>query len=196
LPRRSAPRNDYLIIKYYYYIHIIHCFFCSLAKKIKDSMRTKYALIVVFSAFMLNLSAQQTSPEIISTSGNYDSNTNNSISWTIGELVIETENNSNNTLTQGFHQNDYIITSMEDSDLDYQISVFPNPTTNHVFVKMNNNEDFHIYLYDLNGKMLYHSKNENQTAQIDMSIFAKASYILRLHNVENQFIKSYKIIKQ
>ena len=144
---------------------------------------TKILLSIIFSAFIFNLSAQQTSPEIISTSGNYDSNFNNSISWTIGELVIETENNSNNTLTQGFHQTNYIITEME-SELDYQISIFPNPTTNHVFVKMNNNEDFHIYLYDLNGKMLYHSKNESQTAQIDMATFAKATYVLRLYNTE------------
>ena len=148
-------------------------------------------LAIIFTA-----KAQQTSPEIISTSGNYDYNANNSISWTIGELVIETESNSNNTLTQGFHQTNYIITDMEDSELDYQVSVYPNPTTNHVFVKMNNTEDFHIYLYDLNGKMLSHSKNEKQTAQIDMSIFAAASYILRLYNAENQFIRSYKIIKQ
>ncbi len=85
---------------------------------------------------------------------------------------------------------------MENSELDYQVSVYPNPTTNHVFVKINNAEDFHIYLYDLNGKILSHSKNEKQTAQIDMSIFAPASYILRLYNAENQFIRSYKIIKQ
>lgn len=159
-------------------------------------MTKKHILIALFTAFIINASAQQTSPEIISTAGNYDSNTNNAISWTIGELIIETENNSSNTLTQGFHQNNYIITDFEDSDLDYQISVFPNPTTNHIFVKMNKEENFQVYLYDLNGKLLYHSKNENQTAQIDMSIFAKASYILSLYNTENQFIKSYKIIKQ
>ena len=159
-------------------------------------MRIKHALIIVFSVSMLSLSAQQTSPEIISTSGNYDSNANNSISWTIGELVIDTKDNLTNILTQGFHQDNYTITDFEDFDLNYQISVYPNPTTNHVFIQMNNDEYFQIYLFDLNGKLLLHSNHENGRAEIDLYSFAESTYLLKLYNSENKLIKSFKILKQ
>jgi hypothetical protein len=66
-------------------------------------MQKLYSLIVglLISGF---LSAQSVSPEVISTAGDYFSNSNASISWTMSELVTETFTNGNTILTQGFQQ--------------------------------------------------------------------------------------------
>ncbi len=59
--------------------------------------------LTFFTLFML-LMASSYSQEVISTTGEHYENSNGSISWTIGEPVIETLGSNNNYLTQGFHQ--------------------------------------------------------------------------------------------
>jgi len=62
------------------------------------------------------ISAQITSPEVISSSGAYFSNTSGSMSWTLGETVTETFSNGSNILTQGFQQP--VSVSITGIDLD------------------------------------------------------------------------------
>ena len=59
-------------------------------------------LQIIFIVSVLNLHAQV----ILSTNGSYDTFQGGSISWTMGEPITETIGNSNNELTQGFHQTD------------------------------------------------------------------------------------------
>ena len=63
-------------------------------------MKKVYLFIGLVSVCFFNVNAQ----EIISTSGDYFENTTGSISWTIGESMIETYTNGSEILTQGFQQ--------------------------------------------------------------------------------------------
>ncbi|RLD57998.1 MAG: hypothetical protein DRJ05_08780 [Bacteroidetes bacterium] len=64
-------------------------------------MKTTTLIIILLPLF---ISAQTTTPDVITSSGAYFSNTNGSLSWTLGELATETFSNGGNTLTQGFQQ--------------------------------------------------------------------------------------------
>lgn len=64
---------------------------------------TSMKTIILFTLFMI-LMISSYSQEVISTAGEHYENSNGSISWTIGEPVIETLESTNNYLTQGFHQ--------------------------------------------------------------------------------------------
>jgi gliding motility-associated-like protein len=50
------------------------------------------------------LYSQETRLEVISSAGMYFESSAGSMSWTIGEVTIDTYTSSNNFLTQGFHQ--------------------------------------------------------------------------------------------
>jgi hypothetical protein len=60
--------------------------------------------LIPFIACFFQLPGQTLTPEVISSSGGYFDNTNASLSWTLGEPVIETLTETNAILTQGFHQ--------------------------------------------------------------------------------------------
>ncbi len=59
-------------------------------------------LQIIFSASVLSVQAQV----ILSTNGNFETFQGGSITWTLGEPIIETIDNGNNELTQGFQQTD------------------------------------------------------------------------------------------
>lgn len=74
--------------------------------------------------------------------------------------------------------------------LGISLDVFPNPTTENLFLNINANEvkDFAINIYDLNGKRLL---TENVTAQIgdnrfgfEVADFAKGIYFIEINNGE------------
>ena len=61
--------------------------------------------LLLFGILCGNIGFGQTlTPEVLAASGDYFTSTSNSLSWTLGESVIETYSSSNNSLTQGFQQ--------------------------------------------------------------------------------------------
>ena len=63
-------------------------------------------VLLSFFLFGIKIHGQYTADQyILSTSGDYGVfNNNNNLSWTIGEVIIETGNQNNFQFTQGFHQ--------------------------------------------------------------------------------------------
>lgn len=145
--------------------------------------------------------AQSVEPEVYATSGDHYTGTNAQLSWTIGEPVIETVSNTNNIITQGFHQTSYDITSIkENPDLGYNISVFPNPVSNTLQINISSavdNSNLQIELMDITGKILINEKIAGTiiTYQLNMREYAPGSYFLRITNKKEQLINSYKIQK-
>ena len=91
-------------------------------------------ILLLISILWWNIGFSQTlSPDVWATSGDYYSNANNSLSWTIGECITETYSNANNSLTQGFQQSKYNITSVEENTKsDFSVAVYPNPASKYI----------------------------------------------------------------
>jgi len=94
-------------------------------------MKLLFLLLTVIS---FGAVGQSLSPEVIGTSGDHFTNTSTQLSWTVGEIAIETYTQSSNQLTQGFHQ--YIdptanLTSFNDILV---CSAYPNPFSNNLTV--------------------------------------------------------------
>ncbi len=67
--------------------------------------------------------------EVVSTAGSHGETTAGSLSWTVGEPVIETITDGTNTLTQGFQQSKLTVTAINDLKFPgIELSVYPNPT--------------------------------------------------------------------
>jgi len=61
-------------------------------------------LTIVFIAGAMICSSQSIEREVVASSGDYYEGANISLSWTLGEIVVETYDNGTNILTQGFQQ--------------------------------------------------------------------------------------------
>jgi hypothetical protein len=136
------------------------------------------------------------SQEVIAIGGQYLSNSSGSISYTIGETVIETLTGSNNILTQGFQQTNLIVTAINEAKrLNFEISAYPNPTQDFIRLRIGkeNIKGMQYLLYDLNGKLIDKHKLLNQETDISFEHLAPASYILKILDKKTE-LKSFQII--
>jgi len=90
--------------------------------------------------------------------------------------------------------------SVENIESTIQIMLFPNPTSEVLYVSAGQFEtdNFKIQVIDINGKTQIEQtvfKNENEVFQIDVSRLAQGCYFLKISN-ETTFQKSFRFIKQ
>lgn len=159
-------------------------------------------LLILLGVMSCSISmGQLVEPKVYAASGGHYTGTNLQLSFTIGEPVIETVSNTNNIITQGFHQSNYDVTSIEkNSDLGYEISVFPNPVSDILQVHITSTvtrSALRIELVDITGKILINQKIARTTDvhQVNLNEYARGSYFLRITNEKEQLISSYKIQK-
>ena len=157
-------------------------------------MRKILLLTMIMSSFYPGINAQ----ELIATSGNYSETTIGSLSWSIGEPIIENAFNSEVILTQGFNQSTITVTTInETAGLEMNISVYPNPTIDYLSIEANTDQqkEFQINLYDLSGKLILQKDFFTEKETINMQEFQSGIYILKICT-NNTNIKTYKVIKQ
>ena len=159
-------------------------------------MKTKLFILCCASVLLkFNMKAQ----EVIATSGNYHENSSGSISWTIGELVSEAFENSENILTQGFHQTMLTVTLIKEfKETDIQITVYPNPVKEKLIIDVKEAKfnSLQMTMIDINGRIELTKNIVSDKEIIDMQGFPEAIYILRIIAPNEKILKSYKIVKQ
>jgi hypothetical protein len=138
--------------------------------------------------------AQSTELNVFSSSGNHFSNGSVEVSFTIGETVISTESNTNNTLTQGFHQTNWVFMGVENFESTLEISVFPNPSSDDLFIQTTYFEGLNYELYDAQGKLVLEGALTEETTRLSISKLAPAQYNLSIRSGK-QLNKTFKLIK-
>lgn len=147
---------------------------------------------------LIGANAQTASPQLVSSAGDSFNNTSYRLDWSIGECVTETHSAGTYIITQGFHQNTYIITAVEDFKSEIEMSVYPNPTSDFIsliFAKVKNFGKVSYTVTDLSGKVLQYNDFANETEQIDFSTYANGTYLISISE-NNKQIKSFQIIKK
>jgi hypothetical protein len=158
----------------------------------------KFILRNLFLFCLLNNGANLFAQQLFSTAGNYFENGTWSISYSIGEMAIETFSSPNKLLTQGFQQNNLFAVSIRElKELDFEISVYPNPVQDIVTLqipaeKMGGKQ---YKLYDTNGKLLEIKSLEEAETKISFSQLIPAAYLLKICEGEKE-LKTVKIVKQ
>ena len=135
--------------------------------------------------------AQDLDQNVIGTAGNYFENGTASLSWTIGETVVETVSDETNTLTQGFQQGNLSVTTLiKQAEAVNYLKVYPNPVENILHVETDKTGVFY-QLLNISGQSVSNGILENTKQEINLSAFPAGSYILKIDNRE-----THKIIKQ
>lgn len=148
-----------------------------------------YLILFTLSGLIFHLNAQ----EVISSQGDSYSQVNGSIDFTIGEVVTNTLAGDNGYLTQGFHQSTLMVSEVLGYQ-EYEISIFPNPSINVLFIKSGEFEDVDYTLYDAKGKIVLKNRLRGPQTQIQVHELGVGVYSLILQN-ESSILKSFKIIK-
>ena len=135
--------------------------------------------------------------EVVSSAGDFASNSSGSISFTIGEAIISTENSATSILTQGFHQTLLVFVDPDfiDGLLDLEISVFPNPTQEQLTLKVDVPHGLHYILFDIKGLRIKQSQLLSEETKLDFSQLNPSTYILKIYK-NSEESRTFKIIKQ
>ena len=155
----------------------------------------KLLLIALFIGCIGNLSAQQ----IISSAGDSYIAGGYKVSWTLGEPVIETVLDGNNILTQGFHQTNLSVTSVDELKFPgLTLKVYPNPTDYILYIQTEGRTDVKLQfaLFDANGKILFNKKVTENREEVNMKRYAAGNYVLKITIADEAPIQEFKIIKR
>jgi hypothetical protein len=159
-------------------------------------MRTILKLLTF--SFLIHIGTLLQAQQLVSTAGDYYQNNSGSLSFSLGELAIETFSSTNNILTQGFQQTNLVAVSIKElPGLDYEISVYPNPVNDIVILKVPADKlaGKQYRLYDTEGKLLQIKLLEETETEISFSSLTPATYFIKVGEGEKE-LKTFKIVKQ
>jgi hypothetical protein len=159
--------------------------------KINVSMK-KLLFIILLSSIA---SAQSISKQVIGTAGKTQTNSNLKISWTTGEPVVGLMTAGGNQLGNGYYPAmDIQALSIDEAALNVQIKVYPNPTSQSLYVSHPAYNSFSIQIADINGKQIYAGTIEKEVP-LDVSSYTQGMYLITIENKETNKKNTYKIIK-
>lgn len=140
--------------------------------------------------------SQTISKQVIGTAGKTQSNSNFKVSWTTGEPVVGLMTAGGNQLGNGYYPAmDLQALSIDDATLNVQIKVYPNPTSQSLYVSHPELNSFVIQITDLNGKQIYAGTIEKEVP-LDVSSYTQGMYLITVENKESNKKNTYKIIKK
>lgn len=136
--------------------------------------------------------------EVVATAGGTLGNSNGTMSYTIGEGVAQTLTKGDKTLTQGFHQTTVqVIPISKKKDLDFSITVYPNPTSDLLTVKVEKEDvsGIQFLLFNMNGQLIMQKNMENNETSVSVTQLSTGFYLLKVQAGPIE-LRTFKIVKQ
>lgn len=166
-------------------------------------MKKHFTTIVLCVLGVATLAAQNRPSierQVIANAGGYYQTATFSISWTLGEPVIETLFEGKIILTQGFQQPDTLVkitATKEVSSEALGLTIYPNPTSTTVTIQVTKISTLPLQLqfFDSSGKLLNAQQLNDSNTPIDVSILPSGIYFLRFVKTETQESTTVKLQK-
>ena len=159
-------------------------------------MKKLFIIVLVLSLFGLNrLQSQQ----LISSGGGDYNGENVSLSWSLGEPIIETLSNGPVVLTQGFHQSFTSSNSILDlAEPSLSLKIYPNPTAGNLnlLTKSESFSTMQFSLHNMEGKAISHGLVKSDLTKIEMYTYPHGIYLLRIVKKSGEPVQSFRVVKQ
>ena len=152
-------------------------------------------LVVGLLLCLQSFHAQSLSPQVVATSGKSFSSATAVIDFTVGEVFTSTYVSEGNLLTQGFHQPEIIITSLEPSEHEFAFNLYPNPTQQFVTVESTLETELHVRIMDIQGRQVQASSVFTKIITLDLHSLMSGNYLVAISNASGKPIISYSLIK-
>ena len=147
----------------------------------------------------LGLTGLQAQTSVNATGGNA-SGSGGSASYSVGQLAYTTNTGTNGSVSEGVQQPFEISveTGIEEAkDIFLNVSVYPNPTTDYLELKVENLQlsELSYKLYDISGKVYQNKEIGNSITKIEMQNLPQGIYFIKVIDTKNKEFKTFKIIK-
>lgn len=168
----------------------------TIAKFARTIMRMLLQLILIMG-FADAVFAQELSPSVVSTGGETYTASGYSLEFVIGEIVTESYTEQGFMLTQGFLQgNEEELAIHEYTVRAIDIDVYPNPSSDMVYIKCDVNEKpVRVEIDDLQGCQVFSIQFSNNPMEVNLKKLNPGLYVLRLIFQDHNSV-SKKIIKK
>ena len=155
-------------------------------------------LLVAFLAFFLVTGFAQSA--IVPVGGDAQSNSGN-VSYTVGQIAVQTANNSSGiSVAEGVQQPYEILTVGVDDypQITLDAVVYPNPTENLAQLQLNGFEipigGLRANLYDGNGKLLQTLPVTENLTSFQIGQYTTGTYYLELRDGK-RVLKTFKVVR-
>lgn len=149
----------------------------------------KYLLFCTFLVFCNPVTSQYW--HHFAPSGTLGQTNNIAISSSIGQPFIQTQKESQYTLSEGFHQ---VFSQRFSSDLKINdLNIYPNPSTGRVIIACDK-QIISFKVLSIDGRLIEHYKNTDATSMIETSINTPGVYIIKVSCSNGQTLAQRTII--
>jgi hypothetical protein len=157
--------------------------------------KKEFLSLSIFLMLLTTLRAQ----EAIPAAGGNASGNGGTVSYSVGQLVYTTNTGSTGTVAQGVQQpyEISVLTEVKEAKgIQLQCSVYPNPTTDYLTLKIDNYSPKEItyQLFDITGKLMDSGQIQDVETIIIMRDHVTATYFLKVTQ-NGKELKTFKIIK-
>ncbi len=159
--------------------------------------------ITTFIVFLLSLAGATFAQSAIVPLGGDTQSNSGSVSYTVGQIAVESAANSNGSVTivEGVQQPYEIMTVGVDEypQIALNAVVYPNPTENLAQLRLNGFEipadGLRAILYDGNGKQLQSLMVTDDLTAFQIGQYATGTYYLELRDGK-RVLKTFKVIRK
>lgn len=161
-------------------------------------MKRLYFLFFILMGGMMAVSAQSA---IVPIGGDAQASSGN-VSYTVGQIAVQTSANSNGISVEEGVQQPYEIQTVGEDDypqITLKAVVYPNPTENLLYLRLNGYEiptnGLRANLYDGNGKLLQNIDVVEDLTSFQIGQYATGTYYLELRDGK-RVLKTFKVIRK
>ncbi|MDR0619040.1 MAG: T9SS type A sorting domain-containing protein [Bacteroidales bacterium] len=149
---------------------------------------------IPFFLFLYSIPVHTCGQSSVNTGGNNITHSTGKISYSIGEIFYQTDNNISQGVQQGYKIE--VITVRHEKINDFLIYACPNPTKNIITLSLPNSgiKDYSCKIYDNSGREIIRKDIISGETSVDLSRFTQGIYFLRVYRLGRE-IKVFKIIK-
>ena len=160
----------------------------------------KKNVFILFHLLVVGLVSINGQPpqQSVASSGGDASNTEGSVSYSVGQDIYSGSQSESGEVSEGIQQpyEIFVLTGLDVKGVNLKFSIYPNPTSDILILETEFEEqDLTYQLYDINGKILQNNNIVNDQTKIDLSEYNTSVYLL-IVRVNNEELKSFKIIKK
>lgn len=166
-----------------------------------EKMKTAlFAYFLLCMPFVFAQEIETISQPTVTSAGDNARSPSYTISYTLGETVVDLYGSDNWTISQGFQQTVglRVVSVRVGSFLSNRIQVYPNPTKDLVFISGYSSDIIRLELIDASGRSILSKtlRLDDVVERINFERFPEGMYVLIIKDIIKKKQNSYKIIKQ
>jgi len=157
----------------------------------------RYIILAIFFASLSGFS-QTISKQVIGPGGGVFDTGTNKLSYTTGEVVVGamTSEDGSIQLGNGYYPSlDLSTLNTQSPELKLQVKVYPNPTTEAIFITHPTEQFFEVRITDVSGKQILQTPHQRQEP-LSVQTLTTGTYLVTVTTKDSKQTNTYKIIKQ